>query len=160
MIRISEPTNQQIEEARARLFLADLKKALRDQNIRDAVLELSVDRNIHNQMVYSVHATRGGLQITGPEGRLFTPSRIPRSLSLDCWPTTHSALPGSRRQSRRTQPRDALLTLTPWSRFLRAAGSSFPSLSGSRAGRPLRSMCRQRGLQISGADPEEPLNIR
>ncbi|GAP61304.1 hypothetical protein AHiyo1_49930 [Arthrobacter sp. Hiyo1] len=113
MIRISEPTNQQIEEARARLFLADLKKALRDQNIRDAVLELSVDRNIHNQMVYSVHATRGGLQITGPEGGLFTPSRIPRSLSLDCWPTTHSALPGSRRQSRRTQPRDALLTLTP-----------------------------------------------
>lgn len=88
MIRISEPTNQQIEEARARLFLADLKKALRDQNIRDAVLELSVDRNIHNQVVYSVHATRGGLQITGPEGRAVhpitdTPFTVARLLTYD-----------------------------------------------------------------------------
>ncbi|WP_284982355.1 hypothetical protein [Arthrobacter sp. efr-133-TYG-118] len=88
MIRLSEPTNQQIEEARALLFLADLKKALRDQYIRDAVLELSVDRNIHNQVVYCIHATRGALQITGPEGRAVhpisdTPFTIARLLASD-----------------------------------------------------------------------------
>ena len=88
MIRYSEPTNHQIEEARAWLFLAELKKALRDHNVRDAVLELSADRNIHNQVVYSIHATRGGLQITDPEGRGVhpisdTPFTIARLLAGD-----------------------------------------------------------------------------
>ena len=88
MARYSEPTNRQVEEARAFLFLAETKKALRSENVRDAVLELDVDRNIHNQAIFHVHATRGQLRITAPEGRAVhpisdTPYSIARLIAAD-----------------------------------------------------------------------------
>ncbi|GAB5079595.1 hypothetical protein [Arthrobacter sp. AD-310] len=92
MARYSEPTNRQVEMARALLFLSETKKALHSLNIRDAVLKLDVDSNIRNQdpgrSVYHVHATRGLLRITAPEGRAVhpitdTPYTLARLLASD-----------------------------------------------------------------------------
>lgn len=69
MTRYSEPTNRQIKEARAALFLAELKKELRSEHLSGLTLELEAETNIHNQSVYRVHATREGIRITAPEGR-------------------------------------------------------------------------------------------
>ena len=77
MVRYREPTDRQVELARALLFLSETTKALRSHNIRDAVLEVDIDSNIHNQdpgrCVYHVHATRGELRITAEEGRAVHP---------------------------------------------------------------------------------------
>ena len=92
MVRYREPTDRQVELARALLFLSETKKALRSHNIRDAVLEVDIDSNIHNQdpgrCVYHVHATRGELRITAEEGRAVhpitdTPYALARLLASD-----------------------------------------------------------------------------
>jgi hypothetical protein len=92
MARYSEPTPRQVEMARAFLFLAETKRALRNQGVRDAVLELDVDSNIHNQdpdrSIYHVHATRGELRITVSKGRAVrpisdTPYTVARMLAAD-----------------------------------------------------------------------------
>jgi hypothetical protein len=88
LARYTEPTNRQVEEARAFLFLSETKKALRSENIRDAHLELDIERNVHNQAIYHVHATRGQQRITAPEGRPVnpitdTPYTIARMLASD-----------------------------------------------------------------------------
>jgi hypothetical protein len=69
MTRYSEPNNRQIEEARALLFLAETRKALRSEHLSGLTLELEAESNIHNQRVYRVHATREGIRITAREGR-------------------------------------------------------------------------------------------
>lgn len=73
MTRYSEPTNRQIEEACAMLFLAETKRLLHSEHLSGLTLELEVESNIHNQRVYRVHATRKGLRITDPEGRYVPP---------------------------------------------------------------------------------------
>lgn len=88
MTRYSEPTNRQIEEARAALFLAETKKALRSEHLSGLTLELEVESNIHNQRVYRVHATREGIRITAPEGRDIhpitgTPANTARLIAAD-----------------------------------------------------------------------------
>lgn len=88
MTRYSEPTNRQIERARAMIFLAETKKALRCEHLSGLKLELEVQTNIHNQSVYRVHATVKGLRITGPEGRdvhpvTGTPFTAARSILID-----------------------------------------------------------------------------
>jgi hypothetical protein len=65
----SEPNSRQIEEARALLFLAELKRALRSEHIPGLTLELEAVSNVHRQSVYRVHATREGIRVTAPEGR-------------------------------------------------------------------------------------------
>ena len=69
MTRYSEPTNRQIVEARALLFLAETRKALRSEHLSGITLELEAESNIHNQSVYRVHATREGIRVTAPQGR-------------------------------------------------------------------------------------------
>ena len=72
--RYSEPTSKQAEEAKALIFLAETKKALRDQeHIWDLTLQLEVQYSIHNQRVYTVHATKDGQSLTGPEGHRVHP---------------------------------------------------------------------------------------
>lgn len=88
MTRYSEPTNRQIEEARAMLFLAETKRLLRSEYLSGLTLELEVESNIHNQRVYRVHATRKGLRITDPEGRYVhpvtgTPATTARCITID-----------------------------------------------------------------------------
>ena len=90
MVRYREPTHRQIELARALLFLSETKKALRSQNIRDAVLEVDIDWNVQDQgrCVHHVHATLGELRITTPEGRAVhpitdTPYTLARLLASD-----------------------------------------------------------------------------
>jgi hypothetical protein len=69
--RYGEPTSTQAEEAKALIFLAETKRALRDQeHIWDLTLELEVEYTIHNQRVYVVHATMGGESITGEGHRV------------------------------------------------------------------------------------------
>lgn len=74
--RYKEPTSQQIEDARALMFLAATRKALRDQeHIWDVELELEVTYTVHNQRRYCVHATtRTGESLTGPRGVLVHPA--------------------------------------------------------------------------------------
>lgn len=69
MTRYSEPTNRQIEEARALLFLAEMRKALRSEHLSGITLEIDAETNLHHQSIYRVHATRKGVPITPPEGR-------------------------------------------------------------------------------------------
>ncbi|MET3172969.1 UNVERIFIED_ORG: hypothetical protein ABIB52_000797 [Arthrobacter sp. UYCu721] len=88
MTRYSEPTNRQIERARAMIFLAETKKALRCEHLSGLKLELEVQTNIHNQSVYRVHATVKGIRITGPEGRdvhpvTGTPFTVARLVLID-----------------------------------------------------------------------------
>jgi hypothetical protein len=88
MTRYSEPTNRQIERARAMIFLAETKKALRCEHLSGLKLELEVQSNIHNQSVYRVHATLKGLPITGAEGRYVhpvtgTPFTVARLVLID-----------------------------------------------------------------------------
>jgi hypothetical protein len=88
MTRYSEPTNRQIEEAHATIFLAETKKALRSEHLSGLKLELEVQSNVHNQRVYRVHATRKGLRVTGPEGRdahplTGTPASAASSIAID-----------------------------------------------------------------------------
>lgn len=68
--RHAEPTAQQEEEARARVFLAETRKALHTQaHIWDVVLELEVSPSVHNQRTYRIHATtKAGQRITGSAG--------------------------------------------------------------------------------------------
>lgn len=88
MTRYSEPTIRQIERARAMIFLAETKKALRSEHLSDLKLELEAHTNIHNQHVYRVHATVKGLRVTGPEGRdvhpvTGTPFTTARCIAID-----------------------------------------------------------------------------
>ncbi|ERI35393.1 hypothetical protein M707_21940 [Arthrobacter sp. AK-YN10] len=67
--RYGEPTGKQIEEAKALIFLAETKKALRDQeHIWDMTLELEVTYTVHNQRLYLMHASKDGQSITGADG--------------------------------------------------------------------------------------------
>lgn len=69
MTRYTEPTAQQIEEARALIFLAETKRELRNSgHTRDLMLEIEVNYTVHNQRQYLIYATRGTQSITGEEG--------------------------------------------------------------------------------------------
>jgi len=78
--RYSEPTNKQAEEAKALIFLAETKRALRDQeHIWDLTLELEVQYTLHNQRVYTVHASKDGRRITGEGHRVHPITGTPSS---------------------------------------------------------------------------------
>lgn len=88
MTRYSEPTDRQIERARAMLFLAETKRALRSERLSGLTLELEVGIDLDNQRVYCVHATRDGVRITAPEGREIhpitgTPFSTARFIAID-----------------------------------------------------------------------------
>jgi hypothetical protein len=88
MTRYSEPTNRQIEEARAMLFLAETKRLLHSEHLSGLTLELEVESNVHNQRVYRVHAAHHGLRLTEPEGRYIhpvtgTPATTARLIAID-----------------------------------------------------------------------------
>jgi len=69
MTRYTEPTAQQLEEARALIFLAATKRELRHtEHIWDLTLEIEVKYTVHNQRQYLIHPTRGTQSITGEEG--------------------------------------------------------------------------------------------
>lgn len=99
MTRYSEPTNRQIEEACAMLFLAETKRLLHSEHLSGLTLELEVESNIHNQRVYRVHATRKGLRITDPEGRYVPP---PSQAHL---PPRPAVSPSTRRRPQGSSPR-------------------------------------------------------
>jgi hypothetical protein len=88
MTRYSEPTQRQIERARAMLFLAETKRALRNEHLSGLTLELEVGTDLDNQRVYRVHASRQGMPITAPEGRdvqpiTGTPFTTARFIAID-----------------------------------------------------------------------------
>lgn len=69
MTRYTEPTTQQLEEAKALVFLAAVKRELHSAaRIRDLTLEIELKSNVHNRRVYVIHAELGTESITGPEG--------------------------------------------------------------------------------------------
>lgn len=74
-MRYSEPTSRQLEEALALVFLAETKRALRNQeHISDMKLEIEVKYTIHNQRHYLIHASSGGRAITGSRGYYVHPA--------------------------------------------------------------------------------------
>ena len=68
-----EPTVEQVEAARAAVFLSETKKVLLSQGSADLVLRLEVRASVHNQRVYRLHATLDGFRITGPGGHNIHP---------------------------------------------------------------------------------------
>ncbi|MFE4198077.1 hypothetical protein ACFRJ9_19650 [Paenarthrobacter sp. NPDC056912] len=69
----SEPTGQELEAARAAVFLAETKRAMRGSHSPDVILQLQVESTGHNQRGYRVHATIDDLPITPPEGHYLHP---------------------------------------------------------------------------------------
>lgn len=75
MTRYTEPTAQQLEEARALIFLAATKRELRhSEHIWDLTLEIEVEHTVHNQRQYLIHAARGTQSIAGEEGYYVHPA--------------------------------------------------------------------------------------
>lgn len=69
MTRYTEPTMQQLEEAKALVFLAAVKRELHSAaRIRDLTLEIELKSDVHNQRVHVIHTELGTESITGPEG--------------------------------------------------------------------------------------------